>query len=232
MGKAQGADKEQRLGQVKAKLTTGQGFQSRRAGGEQRGKGHRRGFAQPLHPVQQILVMIKAHHKSRAKSYLCYLLLLWDLVSEPQFTNLQNGSHNKLLDDTRRGLPWVLSLKVTHLLGCDTPLLTRYWSSISTATKPEMKAVKRFCLTANLCPALRRKLYKEATFLYVSPLPPPFGLAPTVQYKSRTDFMSRVQERRLWHFLGCWVHSLMSYNSRSTCTCIIFLINRPFLKQF
>lgn len=105
MGKAQGADKEQRLGQVKAKLTTGQGFQSRRAGGEQRGKGHRRGFAQPLHPVQQILVMIKAHHKSRAKSYLCYLLLLWDLVSEPQFTNLQNGSHNKLLDDTRRGLP-------------------------------------------------------------------------------------------------------------------------------
>lgn len=103
-------------------------------------EGAQEGFAWPLHPVQQILVMIREHPKSQAESYLCYLLLLWDLVSEPQFINLQNGSHNKLLDDTRRGWPWVLSLKVTRLLGCDTPLLTCYWGSILTATKPEMKS--------------------------------------------------------------------------------------------
>ena len=33
-------------------------------------------------------------------------LVLWDLVSEPQFTDLQNGSHSRHLDNARRGLPF------------------------------------------------------------------------------------------------------------------------------
>lgn len=146
-GKVQGADPGRGWGQVKIELALGRSSRARRQevqGGDARGRRDRDGVEMGWGCLSTQLnrsvwwwehaISTRLNPPAAASAV--------DFVSGPQFTDLQNGSLNKPLDNTSRGLPRIHSLKVTPFQHC----LGNRW-----------KGIKGTCLRTK-CAMLRRGL--------------------------------------------------------------------------